>query len=308
MLECKIKITRKSARRPILSHRFSSTNEYALVSFHSIQPLIIVCTIAFHFHRIKAMSSSSRNSALILGGILVAAGMFAYLQMRPSDIDHDSKKDVEDETDIPAHEKEEEKVKAAEAITRSYSLTEIAANNDPTIAEQNRKIAEQKMEFETSQKVEAEEKSKAEALVSSAYRLTEEKAMKDPAVAAENKKIAEQKKLLLEKNDNNNNDDARDDDDETQSNDAGKKTTSNNKNRRRNRNKKKNVTSPIKNNKTNGVTPSTPPTVAAVLKSKNKTGKKSAKKGNNTAAAAAVKEIQSFQASAKKKKKNKNHQ
>lgn len=39
-------------------------------------------------------------------------------------------------------------VQAAAIITNSYLLTEIAANQDPKIAEQNRKIAQQRKEFE----------------------------------------------------------------------------------------------------------------------------------------------------------------
>ena len=121
--------------------------------------------------------------------------------------------------------KSEERRIAADFITKSYSLTEVAANADPSIAEQNKKIAQQRKEWEEEkmkhdlraksaqdrkgQKLAAdlatandpvlsEAKRQAEEMVSLAYKLTEVKAMNDPVIMEANQKIAEQRRLFAE--------------------------------------------------------------------------------------------------------------
>jgi nitric oxide dioxygenase len=100
---------------------------------------------------------------------------------------------------------------AAEFVTKSFFLAEVAANADPKIAEQNRQIAEQKMVFEAKKAKQAErerrrnrelsEKEKqanneAALFITKSYSLTELAANADPKIAAQNRQIADQKKLF----------------------------------------------------------------------------------------------------------------
>ena len=116
---------------------------------------------------------------------------------------HRKKEEEENEMD--------QKKQAALLITKSYSLTEIAANADPKIAKQNLKIAEQKMAFEAKvakkkerelrrqQKLSDDEvkaNQVAANLVTKSFSLTELAANADPNIAEQNCKIAEQRQAF----------------------------------------------------------------------------------------------------------------
>lgn len=294
------------------------------------------------------MSSSKANNLLIFGALAAAAavGLMLY-QMQNSDTEREEPRSVHDGQtagaengsesrlqtvgrEIPPAKASEEdqdvkQQKHAESIlARSDSLTELAANTDGTIAEQNRQIATGKEQFVRTQQMAAmtpkkeqneavDEKDErymqgktkvAEAMVSGAYEPEEEAATSDPTVAEENKEIAVQQKQILLRSQGGPSPEAQSD----ENHDSSQSSLHKNQNRRRNKNKKK-VTAVASGVENNGST--SPTEVAAILKAKTK-GTRSSKKKNvkgSSAAAAAVKELNNFQASTKKKKsKTKNRQ
>jgi hypothetical protein len=105
-------------------------------------------------------------------------------------------------------EETEEKRQAAAFVTSSYNLTEMAANADPKIAEQNRAIADQKKAFQEKLSAKAERKSKrdrepseeetrasqaADSIITKSYIFTETAANLDTKIAEQNRQIVEQK-------------------------------------------------------------------------------------------------------------------
>jgi hypothetical protein len=107
---------------------------------------------------------------------------------------------------------EEKNVDAAGLISKSFFLSEAAANADPEIAKQNCKIAEQKEAYEARvadlvdrkqnriRKL-SEEKLRtthdaASLLVAKSFSLTEIAANADPTIAAQNRQIADERKAF----------------------------------------------------------------------------------------------------------------
>jgi hypothetical protein len=105
------------------------------------------------------------------------------------------------------NEEDEAKRLTAEIVTKSYLLTELAANQDPNIAKQNQEIAEQRKLWESAKAPKntksadpniLEANRRAEALVNLSFQTTLDKALQDPRVAEANRQIAEQKQQLQE--------------------------------------------------------------------------------------------------------------
>jgi hypothetical protein len=111
--------------------------------------------------------------------------------------------------DFRRQAKEEKTVDAADLISKSFFLTEAAANANPGIAKQNCEIAEQKRAYEArvadlvdrkqNRKL-SEEKLRttqdASSLVTKSFSLTEIAANADPTIAAKNRQIAEERKAF----------------------------------------------------------------------------------------------------------------
>lgn len=96
-------------------------------------------------------------------------------------------------------------------MSESFFLAESAANADPKIAEENRKIAEQKRAYDSRVAALAERKQKLQAkdteeyvratmdaasLITNSFSLTEIAANADPAIAAQNRQLAEERKAF----------------------------------------------------------------------------------------------------------------
>jgi hypothetical protein len=162
------------------------------------------------------MASTSRSSTLFLvcGAVAAGAGALYYFRNRNAGTKHEEPKQAEKTEKVikkkspsrvlkhalsPEECKKQEQ-QAADTITRSFSLTEIAANTDPKIAEQNRQIAAQRNKWEEKKTKPITEHGKAKELkeqrlvelLSFAYELTEKRDMNDPVVMEECKKQQQQ--------------------------------------------------------------------------------------------------------------------
>jgi hypothetical protein len=111
--------------------------------------------------------------------------------------------------DFRRQAKEEKNVDAADLISKSFFVSEAAANADPEIAKHNHKIAEQKKAYELRVADDhkqnrngklSEEKLRtthdAANFFTKSFSLTEIAANADPTIAAQNRQIAEERKAF----------------------------------------------------------------------------------------------------------------